>query len=126
MIILDTFPCFVRLIPTHLQRASPDTANEYLPKTLGSISTSTGDIEGCATIMFFINLFYEFSRFTCLILSLFFDYIMPESKAPPWLDPAPYVPNGGVYGYAMLQYRVKKKSGHTRPKHGGEQQPITS
>jgi len=26
----------------------------------------------------------------------------------------------------MLQYRVKKKSGHASPKHGGERQPLTS
>jgi len=85
-----------------------------------------GDIEGCATIMLFVHLLLELGRFARLTLETMFDYILPESKAPPWLGPAPYVPNGGSYGYAMLQYRVKKKSGHARPKHCGEQEPLTS
>jgi len=97
---------------------------------LGRIATGTfdfeGDIEGCVTMMFFVHLFCELGQFACSAIDALFDYVMPESKAPPWLDPAPYVQNGGVYGYAMLQYRVKKKSGHARPKHGGEQETLTS
>ena len=45
---------------------------------------------------------------------------------PPWPDAAPYLPFGGCYGYAMSHYRIKKKSGHANPKHGGECEPITS
>ena len=42
------------------------------------------------------------------------------------MDPAPYSLNGRTFGYAMLQFRVKKKSGHSTPKKGGDLQPITS
>ena len=45
---------------------------------------------------------------------------------PPWTDPAPDLPNGGCYGYSMLRYHFKKKSGHFWPKKGGPAQPITS
>ena len=45
---------------------------------------------------------------------------------PPWPTVAPYLPFGGCYGYAMLHYRIKKKSGHANPKHGGECEPVTS
>ena len=62
------------------------------------------------------------------ILVQLVDGTTPSPKPPPWTDPAPYLPHdhdGGGYGYAMLQYHFKKKSGHARPKHGGECEPIT-
>ena len=52
------------------------------------------------------------------------DYII--DKPPRWKDPAPYLPNGGSYGYTTCQYHVKKKSGHASPKHVSECQPIMS
>jgi len=41
------------------------------------------------------------------------DDLGPLKNSPPWADLAPYLPNGSCYGYAMSQYWVKKKSGHS-------------
>ena len=41
-----------------------------------------------------------------------FDSIYPKLPRVRWKDPAPYLPFGGVYGYAMSSYPIKEKSGH--------------
>ena len=52
--------------------------------------------------------------------------VFGEHYSSPWNDPAPYVPNGDVYGYSQKKWRVKSKSGHAKPKTGGHRQPLTS
>ena len=81
-----------------------------------------GDLEGFAIII----LFCLGSRLLLGMLGEMFCMLVPDKKPPPWWDPAPYLPGGGSYGYSVSSYRVKAKSGHASPKHGGELQPITS
>ena len=56
---------------------------------------------------------------------IIYDGFVPRSNSGRWGDMAPFVIRDGVYGYASRQYYVKAKSGHSRPKRGGDLQPIT-
>lgn len=85
-------------------------------------ATLDSDVGGFITIVTFIMSCRHLFRVSCSI----FDDVCPCEKPPRWSDRAPYDPFGNCYGYAMTQYRVKKKSGHSRPKNGGDLQPITS
>ena len=80
-----------------------------------------GDVAGLGvTILFFwwIRSIASAAKFT-------FDSVVQPATYARWKDPAPYLLGESAYGYSMVQYRVKKKSGHARPKSGGETQPIT-
>ena len=96
------------------------------------------DAENAAVML----LFFWWMRDTCNIFQHCFLHLVDDLKSkrmahlqddgryrrthPPWPDAAPYMPFGGCYGYAMSQYKFKKKSGHASSKHGGECEPITS
>ena len=61
--------------------------------------------------------FFWWIRDMSIICQKIFTHLVDDSsplkKPPLWADPAPYLPNGSCYGYAMSQYWVKKKSGHS-------------
>ena len=99
-----------------------------LVTTMFALNTTNidSDMEMFIVLILFSWLIRSVYDFFLQILDYIIDDAEPDSKPPRWKDPAPYLPNGGSYGYAMLQYRVKKKSGHASPKHGGERQPLTS
>ena len=83
------------------------------------------EIEGFVVLLLFFWWIRDIHRIGQHLISYLLDDTDVPS-APPWLDAAPYLPDGGCYGYAMSQYHYKKKSGHSRPKKGGLTQPITS
>ena len=92
----------------------------YTGLTWTEIIDPDGDFADCGTILIFIL----GCRTVHGIMSDAFDYVCPDCK--PRLDRAPYLLNGGAYGYSMSQYHIKPKSGHGRPKTGGKLQPITT
>ena len=83
-------------------------------------------IAGCDTILVFIFTCKHFIQLLDGTLTL----VYSDSKPLLWGNWAPYIihDNYGThaYGYAMVQFRVKKKSGHARPKSGGVLQPLTT
>ena len=83
------------------------------------------DIDGFATLLVMFWCTRDIHLIIQYLLLHFPDNGVYRRTHPPWTDLAPYLP-GGCYGYAMSQYHVKKKSGHSRPKKGGPAQPITS
>ena len=89
--------------------------------------TVDADIESFATLLIIFWLIRDVHLISQYLLSqLLDDGGIYRRQHPPWSDPAPYLPNGGCYGYSMSHYHCKKKSGHSRPKKGGPAQPITS
>lgn len=91
------------------------------------ILDSVGNFVGWATI----TIFFLGCRRLLQGMSAVLDKICSYHCPPPWPDRAPYVLldtkyGTHVHGYSMLQYRVKKKSGHAKPKNGGELHSITS
>ena len=85
------------------------------------------DIEGFETLLIIFWLIRYIRLISQYLLSqLLDDGGIYRRQHPPWTDPAPYLPNGGCYGYAMSHCHCKKKSGHSWPKKGGPAQPITS
>ena len=89
--------------------------------------TVDADMEGFVTLLIIFWLIRDIHLISQYLLSqLLDDGDIYRRQHPPWTDPAPYLPNGGCYGYSMSQYHFKKKSGHSRPKKGGPTQPITS
>ena len=101
-------------------------------------ATISTDIENFAVML----LFFWWIQDAYIIVQHLFSHLLDDLKPPqmahllddgryrrthpPWPAAAPYLPFGGCYGYAMSHYRIKKKSGHANPKHGGECEPITS
>ena len=83
------------------------------------------EIEGFVVLLLFFWWIRDIHRIGQHLISYLLDDTDVPS-APPWLDAAPYLPDGGCYGYAISQYHYKKKSGHSRPKKGGLTHPITS
>ena len=68
------------------------------------ITTVDADVEGFAVLILFFWWIRDTHFVYQKILSYFVDDSKPSPKPPPWMDPAPYMPNGDSYGYAMSQY----------------------
>ena len=94
---------------------------------LGAFKSLSIEIENFTVLLLFLWWIKDMNIIGQCLVSLLLgdDDGKYRREHPPWLDPAPYLPNGGSYGYSMMQYYFKQKSGHASPKHGGYCKPIT-
>ena len=112
--------------PRRRQRQRSANPNLFGLLMMCTTTVVDSDVEAFVVLVLFSQWMRDTHIICQRILSYFINDLKPSLKPPPWMDPAPYMPGGGSNGNSMSQYQVKKKSGHSNPKQGGEIQPIIS